>query len=410
MNSFTIIDLETTGFGRHDRIVEVGLVKINLEGEVIDTYSTLVNPNRDVSASHIHGITATMVKNAPTFADIHSFINEFIIDSVPVSHQKTFDFNFLKKEMNLCGVEDYPLEGLCTLQLSRSIFPDLPCRKLSSLCEYFDIDVKSYHSALDDSLATAKVLAILLDEIEDKVEYPTHGFHISSNTSERIEFNREKSSLIQEKELSKLSNLIKNQPDFDSHGDYHVSEYLNLLDRILQDRIITDEEVFLVKEYANGFKIPASAISKIHEEYYRRLCNTYLDDDEISEPEATDLNLVGKLLGINSTTSSIILELEKDHSTINAKVYTPNIHLNKAVCFTGALSCKIHGNIITKEKAHELAISKGLTIKKGVSSKLDLLVVADPNTNSRKAKQARELTIPIIAEMVFWNQIGIATE
>ncbi|TXF88865.1 3'-5' exonuclease [Neolewinella aurantiaca] len=105
---YTVIDLETTGFGKYDRVVEIGMVKINGQGVVLDSYSTLVNPNRDVSGSHIHGITATMVKSAPSFEEIHYHVNEFLRGSIPVSHNKSVsknssqDFSVLTIEPSEC--------------------------------------------------------------------------------------------------------------------------------------------------------------------------------------------------------------------------------------------------------------------------------------------------------------------
>ena len=64
---FVVVDTETTGVYPSDRIVEVAIVTLDLDGNVVEVWDTLVNPMRDVSATHIHGITATMVRDAPTF-------------------------------------------------------------------------------------------------------------------------------------------------------------------------------------------------------------------------------------------------------------------------------------------------------------------------------------------------------
>ena len=67
-------------------------------------------------------------------------------------------------------------------------------------------------------------------------------------------------------------------------------------------------------------------------------------------------------------------------------------------------------SLIDREFAHSLAIEKGLIVKKGVSKKLDLLVVADPNSQSSKARKARDYGVKIIAEAVFWRNIGVTIE
>ena len=54
-----------------------------------------------------------------------------------------------------------------------------------------------------------------------------------------------------------------------------------------------------------------------------------------------------------------------------------------------------------------MAASKGLAVLSGVTKKLDFLVVSDPNTQSGKAKKARQYGIRIIHKPVFWRSLGI---
>jgi DNA polymerase-3 subunit epsilon len=72
MTSFAVIDFETTGLVPEgtDRVVEVAVVLTDAEGRIEDEWTTLVNPRRDIGASHIHGITAADVVDAPDFGDI----------------------------------------------------------------------------------------------------------------------------------------------------------------------------------------------------------------------------------------------------------------------------------------------------------------------------------------------------
>jgi len=70
--AFAVVDVETTGFSPrlHDRVIEVAVVRLSPGGLPADEYTTLVNPRRDVGPTHVHGITATEVKDAPTFEQI----------------------------------------------------------------------------------------------------------------------------------------------------------------------------------------------------------------------------------------------------------------------------------------------------------------------------------------------------
>jgi DNA polymerase III epsilon subunit-like protein len=68
MSGYTVVDLETTGLfpQQHDRIVEIAIVTVSDAGHIEQEWSTLVNPQRDVGPTHIHGITAREVLDAPT--------------------------------------------------------------------------------------------------------------------------------------------------------------------------------------------------------------------------------------------------------------------------------------------------------------------------------------------------------
>jgi TerB-C domain/Tellurite resistance protein TerB/BRCA1 C Terminus (BRCT) domain len=79
----------------------------------------------------------------------------------------------------------------------------------------------------------------------------------------------------------------------------------------------------------------------------------------------------------------------------------------QTVCFTGALTCHHDGELMTRQKATDLATDAGLTVLPRVTKKLDLLVMADPDSMSGKAKQAREYGVRLIAETAFWEMIGI---
>jgi DNA polymerase III subunit epsilon len=77
------------------------------------------------------------------------------------------------------------------------------------------------------------------------------------------------------------------------------------------------------------------------------------------------------------------------------------------VCFTGALECTLDGEPITRERAQALAEAAGLTTVKTVTRKCELLVVADPHSQSAKARNARELGVRVIAESAFWPMVGV---
>jgi len=84
------------------------------------------------------------------------------------------------------------------------------------------------------------------------------------------------------------------------------------------------------------------------------------------------------------------------------------------VCFTGELLGRLQGRLqgerVTREVAEQLATESGLEVRASVTKRLDLLVVADPETQSIKARKAREYGVRIMAERVFWKALGVAVE
>lgn len=78
-----------------------------------------------------------------------------------------------------------------------------------------------------------------------------------------------------------------------------------------------------------------------------------------------------------------------------------------SVCFTGALTCYHEGELVTRDRACELAEAAGMVVAPRVTKKLDMLVVADPDSLSGKARKAREYGTRIVAETAFWSMIGV---
>lgn len=80
------------------------------------------------------------------------------------------------------------------------------------------------------------------------------------------------------------------------------------------------------------------------------------------------------------------------------------------VCFTGESQCCYLGQTIPREMATELAMNRGIIVVEFVTKKLDVLVVADPLTQSGKAKKARKYGLRIMHEAVFWKLLGVEVE
>lgn len=172
MPGYAVLDLETTGFSpeKHHRILEIGIVEVAETGEIEPEWASLVNPGRDISNSHVHGITATAVANEPHFADIAGAVLQSLQGRTIVAHNAPFDLRFLEAELLRAGVApaQLPLTGLCTMQWS-SVFLEAPSRKLADCCAACGVELVEAHSALADARAAAGLLThylSLLDGID----------------------------------------------------------------------------------------------------------------------------------------------------------------------------------------------------------------------------------------------------
>lgn len=159
---YVVLDVETTG-GKAgtDRITEIGVLKVQA-GEVIDTFSTLINPQRHIPSfiSRLTGISNNMVADAPTFADIADKLGEFLQGAVFVAHNAKFDYGFIRAEFARCELP-FDMPQLCTVVNMRRYYPGLKSYSLGNLCQQFDIPLTNHHRALADATATVELLKMI---------------------------------------------------------------------------------------------------------------------------------------------------------------------------------------------------------------------------------------------------------
>ena len=159
---YVVLDVETTG-GKAgtDRITEIGALKVQ-SGEVIDTFSTLLNPQRHIPSfiTRLTGISNSMVATAPTFADIADKLSAFLHGAVFVAHNAKFDYSFIRAEFARCELP-FDMPQLCTVVNMRRYYPGLKSYSLGNLCQHFDIPLTNHHRALADATATVELLKLI---------------------------------------------------------------------------------------------------------------------------------------------------------------------------------------------------------------------------------------------------------
>jgi DNA polymerase-3 subunit epsilon len=145
------VDLETTGgTASEDRITEVGIIEVDEDG--VREWSSLVNPQAHIPEfiESLTGISNAMVENAPTFAELADDIHARLADRIFIAHNARFDHGFLKNEFTRTG-HDFRPPVLCTVRLSRKLFPGFARHNLDAIAERHQLVVTERHRALGDA-------------------------------------------------------------------------------------------------------------------------------------------------------------------------------------------------------------------------------------------------------------------
>jgi DNA polymerase III subunit epsilon len=145
------VDLETTGTtAAGDRITEVGIVRVDALG--VSEWSSLVDPERSIPAGvqALTGITNAMVAQAPTFGQVADEVAARVAGCVFVAHNARFDFGFLKHEFARLG-RTFTARVLCTVKLSRRLYPESGRHNLDALIERHQLPCDDRHRALGDA-------------------------------------------------------------------------------------------------------------------------------------------------------------------------------------------------------------------------------------------------------------------
>lgn len=161
---YAIVDIETTGNGfTGSKITEISIFLHN-GTEVIDEYTTLVNPECNIPyfITNLTGITNAMVRNAPRFYEIAKKVNAITKDAVFVAHSVNFDYSIIRQEFKELGF-DFKRKKLCTIRLSRKLIPGLRSYSLGAICASEGIEITDRHRARGDAAATTILFERLLD-------------------------------------------------------------------------------------------------------------------------------------------------------------------------------------------------------------------------------------------------------
>ncbi|MBT4709705.1 MAG: 3'-5' exonuclease [Flavobacteriaceae bacterium] len=160
---FSILDLETTGGKFNEEgITEIAIYKF--DGiNIVDQFISLLNPEISIQpyVKQLTGINNKMLLKAPKFYQVYKRVLEITDNTILVAHNASFDYRMLKVEFNRLGYQ-FNIPQLCTVKLSKKLFPDKDSYKLGKLVKSLGISISNRHRAAGDAMATVELFKLLL--------------------------------------------------------------------------------------------------------------------------------------------------------------------------------------------------------------------------------------------------------
>lgn len=378
---FVVVDVETTGVYRTDRVIEIALLTVDRAGETIEVWETLVNPERDIGPTWLHGISAETVTTAPTFPEVASAVACRLDGAVLVAHNLSFDQRMLSDEFARMGVVGNFGAGIDTLALTR-------CR-LTTACESLGIVNLHAHSARGDAESTA---TLLLRTIHEHLATTAPvaifvGGAPSCRTTRREAGGGASASpppeafLVQLAQRTSLEGL-----------DIDQLRYVQLLDWALVDLVLDTHERRLLLDLADDMGLSSERLSAVHDQYIGQLIDAATRDHLVTDGEYEQLLRAAAALGVSL---DLVEDAVADYRPTSGA--TVLLEPGLRVCFTGAATDPVHGGELPRSELELLARAIGLEPVRSVTKKgCDVLAAADPASLSGKAAKARGYGIPIV--------------
>lgn len=166
---FAIVDIETTGgTPQQSGITEIAVI-VTDGYEIIEEYSTLINPQKNIHpyVSKLTGITNDMVANAPVFEEVADKLYKITDNRIFVAHNVAFDYGILRNMFYDIG-KTFNRNLLCTVKLGRKVFPGLHSYALSALAKDLNLTLEKGHRAYADTYATYELFKLIYSELQQK--------------------------------------------------------------------------------------------------------------------------------------------------------------------------------------------------------------------------------------------------
>lgn len=449
LSEYTVIDVETANSSRAS-LCSIGIVKVK-DDRIVYSNEYLVNPEThfDQMNISIHGITSEMVRSKPSFPEIWNDIADCFLKGVVVAHNAAFDLSVIWKSMERYDIPTFDFSYICTYKKAKSHFSKdkFGNYKLDTLCNGFNIPLKTHHAALCDAIACQDLLIRLKDE------YGLNENDVSTYRSAPINNSRLSQKSIVHKAMNTLYGILLGIGYDDNisieecvairdwmkkYNDYRNSNSLeecySLLESILEDGLISrDEYQKTVESFKHCGESSIFSESSLAMQTLQGIIEGISSDEIIEDVEAQSLlnwmqehmflkgsfpfdNIFASLEA--ALKDGVISDVEqKELNIIFSEFVNPKQETNMTIDLNGKQCC-LTGNFShgTKENVENFIISFGGIISKTVTNSTNILIVGGQgsadwkfgNYGSKvsKALQLKEKgkSIVIISEENLFNE------
>lgn len=418
---FAVIDIETTGLTpQTDRILEIAVVTTDPWGRVLGEWSTRINPEGPVGASHIRGITEADVAGAPAFRDVIAALTQQLAGAALVAHNAEFDLAFVREEFRRAGWDMPAAPSLCTLRASDYHLPHLDRRRLADCCWAVGTPLTGAHSALGDARATAVLLAAFMHPhigatpLAEHVALPEQAMHVRwpaapNGTAVRdVAMPRTdedaytpstpppastapEALVAMVDRFSLLDALAMGAPE-------SGMAYLESLAEALEDGEISEVEAMGLAALAEAMGLSTEDVTAANEAFVQALAIEALDDGKVSRAEKAELLRVADVLAVDPRLVPTLLdkaEAAREQRMSEGLAPLPDdwsigepLRVGDKVVFTGCAAFDRPG-------MERRAESLGVLVIGSMSPKVALLV-SDGTMDGGKAGRARELGARVV--------------
>lgn len=371
MAEVVVLDVETTGIGPTHQVVEVSGVIYETEfDELIGEFDTLVRPTRsiDSEASQIHGLRASDLSMAPTFAEVGPMLARLFHRRPVIAYNVQFDTRILNEEFQRNGIDFQIHQQACAY----TPFGERQLR-LEEAAERIGYKHENAHTALADARAAFAISAHHgWDNMLSRAGRTEHFSNVKVGTVRTL--SRYQAGHTDVYDLKPFSRLREFRDPTAEEG------YLLLLDEFLKDKSFSQEELAELDTYASQNQIGVGLKHELHRTYFGAL--------ESAARRGGVTNHEAKLLREYAE----LLDVDVEVTVTDFGQFVPKI--GSLICHTG--DSLLDNRVLSKEEVQGIVESRGFSFTDELrkSDNVSLLLVADDGHESGKTRKAEQWGIP----------------